>query len=138
MAGIRDFSVIHMKLTDNEKASLKAFEGKKGKFRYTLMLFAPIFFIIMAIANFYAANYIGMYEGHNIINLFSDWIEGFESNKTYSYTGIYLKAVERFETAWLLIVVAILMGTIAIINIKERTRNRKIVEILKKHNEWND
>ena len=125
-----------MKLTDKDKASLQACDGKKGNFSYFLILFIPIFFIIIAIFNLYTANQIGMYEGHNITDLFNDWIEGYESNKTYS--GIYLKAREKFFSALMLITFAIVAGIMALTKIKEIKRNRKIIAFLKKHNEWID
>jgi hypothetical protein len=127
-----------MKLTDKEIKSLQAFEGKIGKLRYALILFVPIFFAVMCVTNLYWANRIGMHEGHSLSNLFNDWIRGIDINHFYSYSGLYLKAQERFSTAVLQLVAALIAGLYVAIQIKDIRRNRKIIDLLKKHNEWEE
>jgi hypothetical protein len=127
-----------MKLTDKEKKSLQAFEGKKGKLAYAIIIFVPIFFAIMSLTNLYLANRIGMHEGHNLLSLFNDWIKGIDINGSYSYSGIYLKAQERFSTALLQLSAAIIAGLFVTVQIRNSKINRKIIELLKKHNEWEE
>ncbi len=127
-----------MELTDKDKKSLQAFEGKKGKLSYAIIIFVPIFFAIMSLTNFYLAHRIGMHEGHNLLSLFTDWIKGIDINSSYSFSGVYLKAQERFSTALLQLAAAITAGLFAIVHLKDITRNRKIIQLLKKHNEWGE
>ena len=120
-----------------EKKYIKAltmFEGIKGIVIYYIMVFAPIFLLIMTILNFYLASKIGMKEGYDLISLFKSWEAGIEASKQYS--GIYLMAIERLEMAILLFGVTLIWGIAAVKVRVTRQRNRRIVEILKRHEEW--
>lgn len=124
-----------MELTEKEKKALKDFDSKKARFAGGLVMFVPIFLLIMAVLNFYLANRIGSYDGINIIDIFFDWIEGIDTTKNYTYTGWHLKAQDRFHTGLMQLSLAIIMGAFVFTAGKQRKMLRKIIEILKSHKE---
>ena len=131
-----------MKLSKREKESLQLFEGKKGKITFALICFLPVFLTIMALLNFKMANDIASIEGNSLMTIFSDWVGGdtkaINLKGTYTFSGISLLAENRFFTALTQITAAFFYSLFASIRFKDRGRDKKIIELLKKHNEWED
>jgi len=112
---------------------LTMFEGRSGLVKYYIMVFGPIFVIIMALLNLYLASKLGVTEGYDLLFLFKSWKSGIVATKQYS--GGYLIAIERLEMAILLLGGALIWGIVAFKVRVTRQRNHRIVEILRRHQE---
>ena len=131
-----------MKLSKREKESLQLFEGRKGKITLALIWFFPVFMAIVALFNFKTANDIASIEGNTLMTIFSDWVSAdlrdIIYKDTYTFSGASLLAENRFFTALMQITGAFFYSLFVLIRIRDRGRDKKIIELLKKHNEWED
>ena len=84
-------------ITENDIKLLKRHETQMGKFEYWLLIFAPLFFIVIGCLNLWFAFLLGNSQGYNLGYLFQGVIEGINLNQQYS--GLYLTALERLEVA---------------------------------------
>lgn len=115
------------------KRSLTVFEGRKGAFTYWLILFVPLFLLIMGFLNLYAASTWGKAADITLLDLLRSWGD---IDPSKSYSGIYLKAQERINTAMLLFGISIVSGVFAYTVRFKRKMNKRITDILKIHEEW--
>jgi hypothetical protein len=84
-------------ITENDIKTLKRHETRMGTIAYWMLIFAPIFLVVIGCLNLWLASKIGNSNGQSLSYLFQSWIEGINVNQQYS--GLYLKALERLETA---------------------------------------
>jgi len=84
-------------ISPHDIKALKRHETRSARIAYWVLMFAPFFLIVMGCLNLWQASIIGNKKGYDIPLLVQRWIEGVNSNQLYS--GLYLKAIERLETA---------------------------------------
>jgi hypothetical protein len=120
-------------ITEKDLKTLSSYQTRSGKITSWAIVIAPIFFLIVAFFNLYAASKIGSYEGFNLTQLFKSWIEGIDVRVQYS--GIYLKAMERLTTALLQIGFALILSLFAYSYNKRKKMDERILEALKNSEE---
>ena len=117
-------------ITDKDIKALSRYQSLSGKIVNWAILLAPIFLLIVAFLNLYAASKIGSYEGFNLTQLFISWLEGIDVEAQYS--GMYLKAMERLMTALLQIGSALLFSIFAYSYRNRKKMDERILEALSK------
>jgi len=122
-------------LSDKDKKSLTAHEGRMGKIHFWVIVILPVFFIVMAGLNMWAAHRIASIQGYALSNLMDVALEDIEVNKNYTYSGVFLAASQRFNTALLQVGACIVLTPLAWGVFIIRNRNRVIAEVLRKHGE---
>ena len=115
-------------ITEKDIKVLSRYQTRSGKIANWAIVIAPIFFLIVAFLNLYAASKIGSYEGFNLTQLFISWIEGIDVKAQYS--GIDLKAMERLTTALLQIGFALIFSIFAYIYRNRKKMDERILETL--------
>ena len=120
-------------ITEKDIKALSLYHTRSGKIANWAILVAPIFFLIVAFLNLYAASKIGSYEGFNLIQLFISWIEGIDIKAQYS--GMYLKAMERLTTGLLQIGFALIFSIFAYFYHNRKKLDERILESLKNSEE---
>jgi hypothetical protein len=121
-------------ITEKDVKTLTQYQTPAGKIAYWLFMIAPIFFLGGGILNLYIASRIGSYEGYNLMNLFRDWINGIDVKATYS--GLYLKAMERLTTALMEIGGSFIFLIFTYVHYQRKKMNERIIETLKMAGKW--
>ena len=116
-------------ITDSDIKALRRYKTRSGKIANWIIVIAPIFLFVVGILNLHLASKIGSNEGYSLWALFQSWIEGINVNKQYS--GLYLKAMERLETALLQFGLSLILSIMAYDYHKMRKMNARILETLK-------
>jgi hypothetical protein len=123
-------------IEDKIKKSLTKYGGKKGIISFYMICFAPVFMLLMGFLNLYASSKWSSLAKLDFLDLLKMWVRSIDID--ISYSGVSLKALERFETALLQFGFALIFGIFAYGAKIQRIMNSKIIDILKKHNEWDD
>ena len=116
-------------ITDSDIKALRRYKTRSGKIANWMIVIAPIFLFVVGILNLYLASKIGSNEGYSLWALFQSWIEGINVNKQYS--GLYLTAMERLETALLQFGLSLIFSITVYGHHKTRRMNARILETLK-------
>ncbi len=116
------------------KEELTKVESKKGVITFYSLIGGIFFLSVMVVLNLQAASKFAMKEGISLLTLIKYWIEGFDISQ--QYTGVYLKSIDRLETAIILLVAAIICMMLAIKNRRECKRNKKLIKIIKNCDQW--
>ena len=86
-------------ITEKDIKTLKYHETRSGKITSIALIALPILLIIVGVLNLYIASRYGSNVKVDLFQLIQNWFEGIDVTK--QYTGMYLKAMERLETAFL-------------------------------------
>jgi hypothetical protein len=116
-------------ITEKDIKTLTQYQTPSGKIAYWLLMIAPIFVLVAAIINLHNASRIASYEGYNLMHLFKGWINGIDVKATYS--GLYLKAMERLTTALMEIGYSLILSIFAYGYHKRKKMDERIIETLK-------
>lgn len=122
-------------ITEETKRSILSFEGKKGKYKYWLFFFAPIFMLVMGILNLSLASRIGSAIDYTLSDFAYTWLEEIKMQKEYKFSGVLLLGMQKFNTALLLFAGALLMSIQLWGLTMQRKRNKELISTLKKHGE---
>lgn len=122
-------------ITENYKKSLTRYEGKKGSLLYWATLFVPFFLLVMGGLNMWLAFRIGRAGGFTLDEFVRIWLEEIEVQREYTYSGIFLAGLHRFNTALLQISFAIVLFPFAWGVTFLRKRDRAVLDALRKHGE---
>ncbi|MFA5177576.1 MAG: hypothetical protein WC440_05480 [Candidatus Omnitrophota bacterium] len=88
--------------------------------------------LVVAIMNFTLSARIAKILGLSFIQIIEKWIEGISVSKEYS--GIFLKAIERWETGLLQLTVALFILLFFVIWLKQVGREKRILKFIEEHN----
>lgn len=124
-----------MELTEKEKKALRNFDSKKIKLAYRLTILMPIMCLILAILYFYLVHLLASIEGMSFIDILSHWVHGIECSKDNTIPCLYLVCLEKLYVGLMLLSYAIIFGLSVYATGLQRKSLRKIIEILKRHNE---
>ncbi len=80
------------------RQSLIRVEGKKGAVLVIVIYLVPLFFLICGCLNLWLASRLGSIEGHSLSSFFRLWLTEIDTNKSYTYSGVFLLAFEKFNT----------------------------------------
>jgi len=116
-------------ITKSDIKALKRHETRSGKIVNWISVITPIFLFVIGILNLHLASKIGINEGHSLWVLLQSWNEGISFNQQYS--GVYLKAMERLETAFLDFGLSLILSIMAYGYHKTRRMNARILGTLK-------
>jgi len=86
----------------------------------------------MAILNFVLSSWIAEKLGLSFIQIIEKWIEGISISKEYS--GIFLKAIERWETGLLELTVALFILLFFVFWLQQVRREKRILQFIEEHN----
>ncbi len=124
-------------IEDKTKKYLTKYLGKKGKIAFCLIWFMPILMLISSLINIYLSHQWLQRSNYQFADLINVFIKnGFDVNSSYS--GHFLNALSRFETAILQIGFAILFFSFALMANQQRKYDIEIINKLKKYNEISD
>ncbi len=122
-------------ITEKYKQSLTRYEGKKGALLYWATLFVPFFLLVMGGLNMWLAFRIGSAGDFTLGDFVRIWLEEIEVQREYTYSGIFLAGLHRFNTALLQISFAIVLFPLAWGVTFLRKRDRAVLDALRKHGE---
>ena len=94
-------------ITEKDIKTLKRHETRMGTIVYWMLILAPVFLVVVGCLNLWLAFKIGSRFGYNLSCLFQGFFEGINVNQQYS--GLYLKTMERLETALLDFAIALIL-----------------------------
>ncbi len=122
-------------IDEMHKKSLTRFEGKTGKIFYWVSLFGPLILLALGILNLWLASRIGSASGFTLGDYMNVWSEERNLEGEYSYSGIFLAGLHRFNIALLYFSFAVVLLPRANGVAFERKRNQAILNTLRKHGE---
>ena len=115
-------------ITEKDIKGLKFLNTKFAKVFFYILLFFPIFSLIIGGLNLYLASMFGENAGFSIGNLFKSWIEGIDIHKQYS--GLYIKALERLQASLSNFIFSIFLFCLPVLFIKVKKRNERFLNSL--------
>ena len=122
-------------IDEKYKKSLTRFEGKSGMVFYWISLIGPLILLAFGILNLWMATRIGSAGGFTLSDYMNVWSEEINLEGEYSYSGIFLAGLHRFNTALLYFSFAVVLLPRAYGAVFERKRDQVISKTLKKHGE---
>ena len=122
-------------IDEKYKKSLTRFEGKMGKVFYWISLIGPLILLAFGILNLWMASRIGSAGGFALGDYINIWSEEINLKGEYSYSGIFLAGLHRFNTALLYFSFAVVLLPRAFGAAFERKRDQVISNTLRKHGE---
>ena len=123
-------------LNEEHKKSLMRFHGRKGRIRLWFLYIVPIFLAIVGLYNLYIASQIGSLIDMSFFEYLSDWfVFEIDPNKQYSFSGVQLVAIERYQTGIFLLGMSLLMGLFSFVQWQLKRRDEEVLALLKKHGE---
>jgi len=118
-------------ITEKDVKVLKIYERPLGKITNWMVLLTPIFLILFSLFNLLQAVRIGSAAGYDFIILLQIWIKGVDVNSQYS--GLFISAIHRLETAILSLSFAMMASILAYAYYKRRAMDLRIRETLKQN-----
>ena len=117
------------------KQSLTRYEGKKGAFLYWAILFAPFLFVVMGGLDLWTASRIGSAGDFTLGDFIRIWFEEIDVQREYTYSGVFLAGLHRFNMALLSFSFAIVLSPLAWTVTFLRKRDRAVLDALREHGE---
>ncbi|MGA1871380.1 MAG: hypothetical protein ACMUJM_22855 [bacterium] len=131
LAAISSIMVKNM-ITKKDIRALSAHKTRLGKISGWVIIILPFFFLIIGVLNLRLAAKIGGYSGYDLKTLSYNWYKGIEVNKQYS--GIYLKAMDRFSIAVFDFGTALILSIVVLTLHKTKRMYSRILETLENAN----
>lgn len=122
-------------IAEKYKKSLTHYEGRKGAFLYWTIVFVPLFLLVMGGLNLWLAQRIGSADGFTLGDFVNIWFEEINVQRDYTYSGMFLAGMQRFNTALLDFAFAIVLSPLIWSVIFMRKRNSAVLTALRKHGE---
>ena len=117
------------------RKSLTRYEGRKGVFLCAASIFMPLFLVVMGGLNLWLAARIGGAADITLTDYVQLWLNEIEVEREYTYSGVFLAGLHRFNTALLQFSFAIVLTPLVWGIWFQRKRDRAVVDALKKHGE---
>jgi hypothetical protein len=102
--------------------------GRQGTIARAVLLAVPVVMLLLVATNVLMAMQIGHLQGLHLTTLLKDWAVGTEWDRVY--TGVYLKAMDRLDVAFLQLGVAAIGAAMAIMHRTQQGRCRRILAAL--------
>lgn len=122
-------------IEEHFRKSLTRYEGKKGVFLCVVSIFVPLFLVVMGVLNLWLAARIGGATEITLTDYAQLWLKEIEVGREYTYSGVFLAGMHRFNTALLQFSLAIVLSPLVWSVWFQRKRDRAVVEALRKHGE---
>ena len=122
-------------IEERYRKSLTRYEGKKGAFLYAVSVFVPLFLVVMGGLNLWLAVRIGGVADITLTDYVQLWLKEIEVEREYTYSGVFLAGLHRFNTALLQFSLAIMLSPLVWGVWFQRKRDRAVVDALRKHGE---
>lgn len=122
-------------INEQYKKSLTRYEGRNGALMYGALFFTPLFLLIMGCLNMWLAMRIGNADGITLSDYARTWLEEIEIRRQYTFSGVFLAGMQRFNTALLQFSFAVVISPLAWGVTFLRKRDRAVVNALRKHGE---
>ena len=97
-------------IEERYRKSLTRYEGKKGAFLYAVSVFVPLFLVVMGGLNLWLAVRIGGVADITLTDYVQLWLKEIEVEREYTYSGVFLAGLHRFNTALLQFSLAIMLS----------------------------
>ena len=117
-------------ISKQEIKFLKRHETQWGRFGHYVAVFVPAFLFAVGLFNLRLAAMWGAVEGMSLSDVFSHWLQGFDTGQNYS--GAYITAVSRISAAALDFAAAFFFVFYLWIDRRQSKLNQKIVKALTK------
>lgn len=122
-------------INEQYKKSLNRYEGRTGIALFVILLCTPLFFIIMGCLNLWLASQIGASQGVFLSDYAQIWFEEIDIQREYTFSGLFLVGVHRFNTALLQLAVGLMFIPLVWSTVFLRKRDRAVINVLRKYGE---
>ena len=122
-------------MLDKYKKSLTRYEGKKGTVALWVILFTPVFFVIMGTLNLWTASQLSGLNEVSLSDVLNIMFMEINPKQKYPFSGTLLIIIQRLETSIYQYLFSIPFFGIAYIMYFERKRDSEILKVLRKHGE---
>ena len=123
-------------LDEEHKKLLMRFHGRKGRIRLWFLYIVPIFLAVVGVYDLYIASQIGSLVDMSLFEYLSDWfVSEIDPNKQYSFSGVQLLAMGRYQTGIFLLGMSLWLGLFSFAYWQQKRRDEEVLALLKKHGE---
>ena len=91
-------------------------------------LFSVIFLLAMSLLHLYLASVWAKMAGLSLFQAWQRWGSGINPGQQYS--GVYLKAMEQFDSCGILLILAVFSGVMGLLQRHERRRKTRLLAML--------
>ena len=122
-------------VSEKLKKSLTRYDSKLALIGYWVGLLTPFVILLVAVVNLWLASRQGSHGGFTLEDFMKTWLEVIDMKREYSYSGLFLAGLHRFNTALFQFSLAIVVSPLVFAAVSSKKRDQEIIKILRKHGE---